>query len=260
MAEGDFLVYQSVVPVPGSIISYVVDDVGQWVVSLKLTRPVSAVYRVLFNRIASTDVTFYGRRYLKAVIPDRARDASKTTNIQTFLVNAQTQVIAEKKLRPNSTALSKKDISSLSIGFGLAPHMDTGIDLALQKAIRFLLISDAPLRGAQKGGLLALRKRPLMVETVALRAVTMACEKYNRYARKNRAYSRWQVVQVNPLSVQYTTWDDLEQDLGNFPLAGDLGDRLDGSYDGTARILSISLKHKLVYGEQGVDIASAISF
>jgi len=255
--RGDLLLYHGVEPVPGKIVSYAVDG-SDWIVGIELTRPVAAIFMVKINDHPSEDVAFYGKRYVRAVIPTRARSGSSAKTLPTFLSAARVQVIADAYLRPMADLGDARQTMSMALGFGLAPVISDGMEEALQRAVRFLVMSSDPLIPNRGGGLLSLKRQGLGTESVATRLVSMACDRYNRYVSAGTNSSRWRVSRVTPSGVKLLTWSDLKRELGLTALLDTSGALAEG-FESDESVLMVKLRHLVVRGDTSVQVASAVT-
>lgn len=255
---GDLLVYRGVEPVGGTVRSYS-DQNDIWSVIIELERPVSSLYRVRFGWWDCLDVEFYGRTLIKAIVPDTARRGSGAASLQDLLLEQTLAIDAEARFRSLTAPAGSKTLTSMALGFGVSPRADDGLEEALQRAIRFLMISRDPLDDSRGGGLRAIHRRPLISEAVARRMVSMACQRYNRYAPRIPT-GVWKVEKIIPGRVKFTSAELLQQELGQTMLSRELGVSPDGTYDGTERVLSIGLKHTISQAGTTLEAASALSF
>jgi hypothetical protein len=95
---------------------------------------------------------------------------------------------------------------------------------------------------------------------MALRLISMACDRYNKYPAHYRNTSLWKVIKVKPLRVKYSTWRDVQEDWGLIPLSGsDVSGWSDDANGLTDPVLTASLKLDVRQGDTDVDLASAIT-
>ena len=253
---GDILVYRGVEPVPGRIVAYEVDSLGRWMIAVELSRKVASIYRVNVNDKPSQNVEFLGSRQVIFEVPSQMRRSS----LQVFLSTAKIQVLADVKLRDLGTSPDSKQTVSVSIGLGIAPKVSDDMDEAVQRCIRFLMMSEDVLNRDRGGGLLQMRRRGLMPENVALRYVSSACTKYNRFRSSRRRTTGWRVLSVVPLKVHYTTWEDAQSSLGLIPLSGvDFSGIPGGDQDADEKVLSIALRMTVARGDAETTLSSAVS-
>jgi hypothetical protein len=229
-----------------------------WWVSVELSRPIAAVWRVVVNNVTATWVDFLGSRQVMFSVPDAARKRSDT--LIPFLQAAVIQIQADVHLRDLGVSSDSSQIVSVSVGFGIAPKISDSMEEGVQRCIRFLLMSKDPLRAGRGAGLLNIKRRGMITEESARRMISDACTQYNAYPHRRRGNSRWTVVRVQPLRVRYSTWSVVEQEWGLVPLSGsDLAGRAIGETQSDERVLTASLKLDVARGELDATVGSAIT-
>ena len=256
--RGDLLMYRGVEPVPGKFLSYAEDDNG-WKVVVELNRPVAAIWRVEVNGYNATTVDFLGLRVVVFYIPEQA--IRKGESLTGFLQNSVIRILADTYLRDLGTSPDSNQLVSVSIGFGTSPQISDKMEEAVQRCIRFLLMSDDPMQPDRGGRILQMRKRGLLPVSVAQRMIETACQAWNRYPRRTRSSARWNVRQVQPISVRYLTWDLIEKEWGLVPLSesSDLSGRQPSSAQGRDRVLATTLRMTVTRGDESAELASAIT-
>jgi len=249
--RGDLLVYRSVAPVAGTVTQYTGAD-GPWVVTVELARQVSAVFTIKVNHQLCEDVSFFGRRVVQFTVPPAAY--SGFSSLKNFLLSAQIEILADTDLLKSGGVGS----SSISIGFGQSPQWGGGLEEALQRSIRFLLMRSDPLNPQRGGGLISLMSIGVPSEAVASRLVSQACELYNKYTRKGVSPNTLRVSKVTPLQVKLTSWAEYERSAGKL-FATNLVGEGSAAYNPQDKVLLVSLKHTLTKGSTSFDVGSALT-
>jgi len=255
--RGDLILYRGIEPVPGKFLKYTDTD-GVWKVVVQLSRAVASIYRVEIDHTAASDVEFYGGRVVAFIIPETLRRSGES--LTGFLQNSTIRIFADARLRELGTTPDTPQTVSVSVGMGAAPVLESSLEEAVQRCIRFLLMGKDPLRPDRGGQLLQMRRRGLLTEAVAHRMVETACHSWNTYPRRVRAVSRWTVQHTKPFRVRYLTWSQVEDAWGLVPLGDtDLVGRSLTASQSDERVLAVTLKMQVVQGDDVVELASAVT-